>query len=132
MNEGSNVRDDLRFVRQASRPGSFEARQVHGCTCVEDLDRERVWNPEDVASWQADVDLACPAHGRLLELYIEHVNATLGRSAAESRAAVERAVGEHERARIAGEKRRASRRSFSARVQDAWRGMVQGWRGGAV
>jgi hypothetical protein len=123
------VRDDLAFVRAASRPGSIEARIVHDCTCSEDTERARVWNPDDVAGWTADIDLGCPAHGRLLERYIAHVNASLGRSAEETREAIERAVVDHAMARVANDNARARRRSFIARVEDAWRGAKQGWRG---
>lgn len=123
------VRDDLAFLRASTRPGSIEARKVWECTCTEDLDRKRVWNPDQVASWQADIDLVCPAHGRLLEAYLAHVNETLGRSAEEVREVMERVVVDHAIKKVTT---RAARRSLAARVGDAWRGMMQGWRGGAV
>lgn len=120
------IRDDLAFLRASTRPGSIEARKVWQCSCTEDMDRQRVWNPDRVEQWQADIDLACPAHGRLLEAYIAHVNETLGRSAEEVREVMERVVVEHEIRKVTA---RAQRRSFAARLSDAWRGMVQGWRG---
>jgi len=68
------VRDSIAFVAAACRPGSLEARVVHHCTCEPIVDRRHnryaVWNPDQVGAWQSSISLDCPAHGRLLELYI--------------------------------------------------------------
>lgn len=109
------IRDDLAFLRATTRPGSIEARFVYRCSCAEDMQRTRPWNPDDVARWQADIDLGCPAHGRLLERYLSEVNRTLGRSG--------EAV--HEVACVTRERPR----SLTAKLEDAWRGAVRGWRG---
>lgn len=110
----------LRFVAQASRPGSIESRHVHRCTCSEDPDRSRVWNPEHVETWQASLSLDCPAHGRLLEHYLASVNAGLFGDVSR--------LGQPRAPLRQSHQPSHPRRSFGARLSAALRGFMAGWR----
>jgi hypothetical protein len=116
------VRASLAFVAAASRPGSIESRHVHGCTCVDDPDRRRVWNPEQVERWQATISLDCPAHGRLLERYLAQVNHQMSRP--RTGLAADVAVLGQEIGRVRMKELSAHpQRSLLARLRDAVRGL---------
>lgn len=146
--------DSMRFVAQASRPGSIESRHIHGCTCADDLDRGHSWNQERVWEWQGSISLGCPAHGRLLEQHLEQVNASMRHAQNLTMDALDPSMGSsyppsredrHDGLRDErgdyrldldfmaelsrkGLPRRRSR-SFSQRVVDALQGFARGWRG---
>jgi hypothetical protein len=66
----------MALVAAASIPGSIEARLIHGCTCAPNRGCrgcQRDWKPDQVEHWQGLICLGCPAHGRLLELYVMRV-----------------------------------------------------------
>jgi hypothetical protein len=75
-----STRASMALVAAASIPGSIEARLVHGCTCAVARHRETEWRPDQVAAWQGVICLSCPAHGRLLEQYVQHVIRARSRS----------------------------------------------------
>jgi hypothetical protein len=135
--------DSMRFVAQASRPGSIESRHVHGCTCPSDMDRTFPWNQERVWEWQGRISLDCPAHGRLLERHIEQVNASMQSvtfdandtsfSSLPPAPSYEAFAPVRETSAWAVDSAqrepRSVERSFAQRLVDALQGLVRGWRG---
>jgi hypothetical protein len=132
--------ESIRFVAQASRPGSIEARHIHSCTCAEvDVDRRLAWNQERVWEWQGSLSLDCPAHGRLLERHLEQVNASMRFSQHLTQDALDPSLGSSSypppptymvfdrpvEARVL----RVRRRSALQRVVHALQGLVRRWRG---
>lgn len=135
--------ESMRFVAQASRPGSIEARHIHSCTCSQDLDRAFTWNQERVWEWQGSISLDCPAHGRLLEQHLAQVNASMQHAQHLTMDALDPGMGMgslppppayppqylmFEELGAATKPRRRTR-SLPQRVVDALQGLVRGWRG---
>lgn len=132
--------ESTRFVAQASYPGSIEARHIHGCTCPQELHRIFTWNQERVWEWQGRISLDCPAHGRLLEQHLAHVNASMQHAQNLTMDALDPAIGGSsypppqyvvfdEPVTPGRVSRSAKGRSLAQRVVDALQGMARGWRG---
>lgn len=116
--------ESLRFVAQASRPGSIEARLVHQCTCLPNTDRRRAWDQEQAHTWLDVIDAGCSAHGRLLERWILRGQPPLGAVPVFHGDALQ-VEPQHERPWFEGPKPR----SWVRRVVDALDGLCRGWRG---
>jgi hypothetical protein len=76
--DSPTARESLAFVAAASIPGSIEARLIHGCVCSVARQHARIWRPELVEHWQGVICLSCPAHGRLLERYVQNAQTAQG------------------------------------------------------
>lgn len=105
MNKGAEsaaTRASIAWLATQSRPGSLEARKVHGCTCIAIDDRHREWDPNTAFSWVDAISACCPAHGRLLDSWRETRRPFLSP---------------------------VYRRTFTERLGDAIQGWLLGWRG---
>lgn len=95
------TRASIAWLATQSRPGSLEARRVHGCTCVPSEGRALNWDPERPQLWWCfAISADCPAHAKLRGL--------------SPRVSFRSPV---------------YRRSFTERLGDAIQGWLLGWRG---
>ncbi len=129
-----------------SRPGSLEARHVHGCTCLPatpEADRARRWHPDLAIDWVDVLTFDCPAHGELMvraeKVAQEHAMERLRRNVLAGMGTLPLEEPDNDNGLFGGVKRdndpvRLSSvpepgRSIRARLWDAVRGALNGWRG---